>query len=56
MTDPPRMTASGVGTVWPVDDYARETTRTQRRLGTVVTKHHRRLATLVDGILAAGMI
>lgn len=48
--------AAGAGTVWPVDDYARETTRTQRWLGIVVTKHHRRLATLVDGILAAGLI
>ncbi len=48
--------AAGARTVWPVDDYARETTRTQRWLGAVVTKHHRRLATLVDGILAARMI
>ena len=32
---------AGEGTVWPVDDYARETTRSQQWLGTVVTKHHR---------------
>jgi ubiquinone/menaquinone biosynthesis C-methylase UbiE len=48
--------AAGEGTVWPVDDYARETTRTQQWLGTVVTKHHRRLATLIGGVLAAGLI
>jgi ubiquinone/menaquinone biosynthesis C-methylase UbiE len=48
--------ATGEGTVWPVDDYARETTRTQRWLGTVVTKHHRTLATLIGGVLAAGLI
>jgi SAM-dependent methyltransferase len=48
--------ATGEGTVWPVDDYARETTRIQRWLGTVVTKHHRRLATLIGGVLAAGLI
>jgi hypothetical protein len=47
---------AGEGTVWPVDDYARETTRTQQWLGTVVTKHHRRLATLIGGVLAAGLI
>ena len=48
--------AVGGGDVWPVDDYARETTRTQQWLGTVVTKHHRRLATLVGGILATGLV
>jgi SAM-dependent methyltransferase len=48
--------AAGQGTVWPVDDYARETTRTQHWLGTVVTKHHRTLATLIGGVLAAGLI
>jgi SAM-dependent methyltransferase len=48
--------AAGEGTVWPVDDYARETTRTQQWLGAVVTKHHRRLATLIGGVLAAGLI
>ena len=48
--------AAGEGTVWPVDDYARETTRTQQWLGTVVTKHHRRLSTLIGGVLAAGLI
>ena len=48
--------AAGQGTVWPVDDYARETTRSQQWLGTEVTKHHRRLATLIGGVLAAGLI
>ena len=48
--------AAGEGTVWPVDDYARETTRAQRWLGTLVTKHHRKLATLIGGILAAGLV
>jgi ubiquinone/menaquinone biosynthesis C-methylase UbiE len=48
--------AANGSTVWPVDDYARETTRTQRWLGTVVTKRHRRLTTLVGGLLAAGLI
>jgi ubiquinone/menaquinone biosynthesis C-methylase UbiE len=43
------------GTAWPVDDYARETTRTQQWLGTAVTKHHRRLATLIGGVIAAGL-
>jgi ubiquinone/menaquinone biosynthesis C-methylase UbiE len=47
--------AAGGGTVWPVDDYARETPRTQHWLGTVVTKHHRRLTTLVGGLIAAGL-
>lgn len=44
------------GTVWPVDHYTRETPRTQQWLGTKVTKHHRRVATLVGGIIAAGLI
>ena len=48
--------AAGEGTVWPVDDYARETPRAQQWLGTVVTKHHRRLATLIGGVLAAGLV
>lgn len=43
------------GTVWPVDDYARETARTQHWLGTAVVKHHRRLATLVGGVIDAGL-
>jgi SAM-dependent methyltransferase len=47
-------TADGV-TVWPVDDYALETARTQLWLGTLVTKYHRRLATLIGGVLAAGL-
>jgi SAM-dependent methyltransferase len=48
--------AAGAGTVWPVDDYARETARTQQWLGAEVTKHHRRLATLIGGVLAAGLV
>jgi len=48
--------AVGEGTVWPVDDYARETPRAQQWLGTAVTKHHRRLATLIGAVLAAGLI
>jgi ubiquinone/menaquinone biosynthesis C-methylase UbiE len=44
------------GAIWPVDDYARETTRSQLWLGTLVTKHHRRLATLIGGILSAGLV
>jgi hypothetical protein len=47
--------AVGGETFWPVDDYARETPRTQQWLGTAVTKHHRRLSTLVGGLLAAGL-
>jgi SAM-dependent methyltransferase len=47
--------AADGGTVWPVDDYASETSRTQRWLGADVTKHHRRLSTLVGGLLAAGL-
>lgn len=43
------------GTVWPVDHYTRETARTQQWLGTSVTKHHRRVASLVGGIIAAGL-
>jgi SAM-dependent methyltransferase len=44
------------GTVWPLDHYARETARTQQWLGTTVTKHHRRVATLVGGIIATGLV
>lgn len=43
------------GTVWPVDHYTRDTARTQQWLGTSVTKHHRRVASLVGGIIAAGL-
>jgi SAM-dependent methyltransferase len=45
---------SGVA-VWPVDHYGEETPRTQDWLGRKVVKHHRRLATLVGQILAAGL-
>ena len=47
--------AADGGTVWPVDDYTSEGARTQRWLGADVTKHHRRLSTLVGGVLAAGL-
>jgi SAM-dependent methyltransferase len=50
------LTAADGGSVWPVDDYASETPRIQQWLGTAVTKHHRRLATLIGGILAAGLV
>lgn len=49
------LTAPGGVTVWPVDDYALETARTQLWLGTRVTKYHRRLATLIGAVLAAGL-
>lgn len=38
------LTASGHRTVWPVDNYARETARTQRWPGTTVIKYHHRLS------------
>lgn len=41
--------------VWPVDHYAEEAPRTQDWLGRTVVKHHRRLATLVGEMLAAGL-
>jgi SAM-dependent methyltransferase len=43
------------GSIWPVDHYGRETARVQNWLGTPVVKHHRRLSTLVGGVLAAGL-
>jgi SAM-dependent methyltransferase len=43
------------GSTWPVDHYGRETARVQNWLGTPVVKHHRRLSTLVGGVLAAGL-
>ncbi|MFJ6674815.1 class I SAM-dependent methyltransferase [Actinosynnema sp. NPDC091369] len=43
------------GTVWPVDDYAAEGPRTQRWIIDGVRKHHRRLATLIGALLAAGL-
>ena len=45
----------GEGSIWPVDHYDRETARVQNWLGTPVVKHHRRLSTLVGGVLAAGL-
>jgi ubiquinone/menaquinone biosynthesis C-methylase UbiE len=43
-------------TVWPVDSYADETTRTQQWLGRTVRKHHRRLTTLISGVLEADLV
>jgi SAM-dependent methyltransferase len=40
---------------WPVDDYAEEAPRIQSWLGSQVTKHHRRITTLINPILAAGL-
>jgi trans-aconitate methyltransferase len=47
--------AIGNGTVWPIDHYSCETARSRQWLGTTVPKYHRRLATLVGGIIAAGV-
>jgi SAM-dependent methyltransferase len=41
---------------WPVDDYADEGPRIQSWLGGQVTKHHRRITTLISPILAAGLM
>jgi SAM-dependent methyltransferase len=43
------------GRLWPVDDYADEAPRAQSWLGGQVTKHHRRITTLISAILAAGL-
>jgi SAM-dependent methyltransferase len=43
------------GTVWPVDDYASEGPRTQNWIVEGVEKHHRRMCTLVGGLLDAGL-
>jgi ubiquinone/menaquinone biosynthesis C-methylase UbiE len=48
-----RQTAEG--TVWPVDDYAAEGPRTQHWIIEGVKKHHRRMATLIGGLLDAGL-
>ena len=48
-------TATGDRTVWPVDDYASEGPRTQHWIIDGVRKHHRRTATLIGGLLAAGL-
>jgi SAM-dependent methyltransferase len=40
---------------WPVDDYADEAPRLQSWLGGQVTKHHRRITTLISATLAAGL-
>ncbi|MET8144602.1 methyltransferase domain-containing protein [Sphaerisporangium sp. NPDC005288] len=46
---------TGEGTVWPVDDYASEGLRTQNWIIEGVEKHHRRMATLIGGLLDAGL-
>jgi SAM-dependent methyltransferase len=45
----------GGATVWPVDHYAEEAGRAQQWLGVSVLKYHRRLATVISAILAAGL-
>ena len=45
----------GGATIWPVDNYAEEGCRTQQWLGRGVLKYHRRLATVIGAILAAGL-
>jgi SAM-dependent methyltransferase len=40
---------------WPVDDYADEAPRFQTWLGGQVTKHHRRITTLISSVLDAGL-
>jgi SAM-dependent methyltransferase len=40
---------------WPVDDYAEKAPRVQSWLGGQVTKHHRRITTLISATLAAGL-
>jgi ubiquinone/menaquinone biosynthesis C-methylase UbiE len=46
----------GGTTVWPVDSYSDESTRTQQWLGCTLHKHHRRLTTLIGGVLDAGLV
>ncbi|WP_431929740.1 class I SAM-dependent methyltransferase [Nonomuraea jabiensis] len=46
---------TGEGTVWPVDDYAAEGPRTQNWIVESVEKHHRRMSTLIGGLLDAGL-
>jgi len=40
---------------WPVDNYADEAPRVQSWLGGQVTKHHRRITTLISAIIASGL-
>jgi SAM-dependent methyltransferase len=47
--------ATDDGTLWPVDDYAVEGARTQNWIIEGVEKHHRRIATLIGVLLAAGL-
>ncbi|NUP52949.1 MAG: class I SAM-dependent methyltransferase [Catenulispora sp.] len=42
-------------TVWPVDRYASEGPRTQTWIVEGIQKHHRRVATLIGGLLDAGL-
>lgn len=46
---------TGDRAVWPVDDYATEGPRTQNWIVAGVKKHHRRIATLIGGLLDAGL-
>lgn len=46
---------TGEDVVWPVDDYAAEGPRVQDWIVEGVVKHHRRTATLITGLLDAGL-
>ena len=46
---------TGDATVWPVDDYAAEGPRRQDWIVEGVRKYHRRVATLIGGLLDAGL-
>ena len=41
--------------MWPVDDYASEGPRIQNWIVQGVVKHHRRLSTLIGGLIEAGL-
>lgn len=46
---------TGDGTVWPVDDYVAEGPRSQHWIVEGVRKYHRRVTTLIGGLLDAGL-
>ena len=46
---------TGNGTVWPVDDYTAEGPRIQHWIVEGVRKYHRRVTTLIGGLLDAGL-
>jgi SAM-dependent methyltransferase len=46
---------TGNGTVWPVEDYVAEGPRSQRWIVEGVRKYHRRVSTLIGGLLDAGL-